>query len=118
MFGHRQQTWCVASVRQPHSLRQYQFLLQECWRNRKKTRNLLYGGSYGVMSVTKVYSNLQNFFFGFLLLFSGVEVELGAVDDVLPHDVGSGAYGDEWVKIGECHPDAEDGVFLAETLCS
>ena len=52
------------------------------------------------------------------MLFSGVEVELGAVDDVLPHDVGSGAYGDEWVKIGECHPDAEDGVFLAETLCS
>ena len=52
------------------------------------------------------------------MLFSGVEVELGAVDDVLPHDVGSGAYGDEWVKIGECHPEAEDGVFLAETLCS
>ena len=51
-------------------------------------------------------------------MFSGVEVELGAVDDVLPHDVGSGAYGDEWVKIGECHPDAEDGVFLAKTLCS
>ena len=76
--------------------------------------------AHGVSSEAKLQLTIEKtkYFSVNLRMFSGVEVELGAVDDVLPHDVGSGANGDEWVKIGECHPDAEDGVFLAKTLCS
>ena len=41
---------------------------------------------------------------------------LYAVDDVLPENVASGAYGGEWREVGAGYPDGEGGVLLSESL--
>ena len=50
------------------------------------------------------------------LFLTGGEGELGGIEDVLPDDVGCGAKRRKRIEIGLCHPDAEGGVFLSESL--
>ena len=42
--------------------------------------------------------------------------ELEGVEEVLPDDVGGSSEGSHGVEVGVCHPNAEGGVLLTESL--
>ena len=46
----------------------------------------------------------------------GDDKKLNRIEDILPQDIRGGSQRCQRVEVGVCHPDAEGGIFLSESL--